>query len=147
VERAFGLHPDAAAVLITSPLLRRLSDIAGIAKECGKKKAVLIVDEAHGAHLAFSGLLPGGALSAGADIVVQSGHKTLPVFTPGAYLHFNMEADDGRVLETMLACGSSSPSYLVAASLDFARAYMEQNGAENIRLIVENNRNISNSIE
>ncbi len=115
------------AVCVTSPdYYGRVKDIKTIAEVCHKAGALLIVDEAHGAHFAFSALLPESAVGC-ADFVIHGAHKTLPVYTGGAMLHvkdaFYKKARDARreVIGT-------SPSYLVMASLDYARDLFEREG-------------------
>lgn len=139
-----GLRPRAA--LVVSPTyFGIISDVAGLAEVCARRGAALIVDEAHGAHLRFLEGLPGdpgadgnaaplpdlGALRAGADLAVQSAHKTLSALTQGAVLHAEGagRADPGRVSRALQALQTSSPSYLVMASLDAARAQAQDPGA------------------
>ena len=75
------------AVCVTSPdYYGNVKDISAIAERCHKAGALLIVDEAHGAHFAFSPLLPESAVKY-ADFIIHSAHKTLPVYTGGAMLH------------------------------------------------------------
>ncbi len=109
------------AVYITSPdYYGTLADIRAIADICHAHKALLIVDNAHGAYLKFA---PGRShpIDNGADIVCDSAHKTLPVYTGGAYLHISNTAPAELIplaKPCMAAVGSSSPSYLILASLD-----------------------------
>jgi arginine/lysine/ornithine decarboxylase len=123
-------HPDAKAVLITRPTYYGVcSDISKICEIAHEKGLVLIVDEAHGAHLPYSNRLPKSAIDAGADLVVQSAHKTLPSLTQTAYLHLNGErVDRQRIMQNLRMLQSSSPSYIFLMFLDFARAYMENEG-------------------
>ena len=82
VQNAIKQNPDAKVMLITSPSYDGVvSDIKSIAKLCRDNDIILIVDEAHGAHLGFNKYLPTSAVSLGADIVIQSLHKTLPALT------------------------------------------------------------------
>ena len=86
----------------------------------------LLIDEAHGAHFgeAFG---VRSAFELGATAVVQSAHKTLPALTMGAWIHERFTDDERRRLTRALqAFQTSSPSYLLMASLDFARDYREQ---------------------
>lgn len=114
------------AVLITSPTyLGVCSDIKTIAQICHQRKVPLIVDEAHGAHLHFHPELPGTALEQGADIAVQSTHKVLTSLTQSAMLHVQGEfVDTGFLAKCLQTLQSSSPSYLLLASLDAAREQM-----------------------
>jgi arginine/lysine/ornithine decarboxylase len=89
----------------------------------------LIVDEAHGAHFQFHPALPIAALSAGADIVIQSTHKTLSALTQASMLHMKgdrISAD--RLAKSLQLVQSTSPSYLLLASLDIARMQMATQG-------------------
>lgn len=108
------------AVCITSPTYYGvLSDVAALARVAHRYGAWLVVDAAHGCHLPFLGENP----FAGADLVVTSGHKTLPVLGQGALLFAGAEVDPGEVKRGAAVNGTSSPSYPVMASMDLARAY------------------------
>lgn len=116
-------HPDAACMVLTSPTYEGvLSDIASIAKLCHSRGVPLIVDEAHGAHylpLAAPYGWQGGAVAAGADLVIQSAHKTLPSLTQTALLHLNGDRiDPGEIRRQLEVFETSSPSYPLLASLD-----------------------------
>lgn len=130
VEKALFDVPDAVGVLITRPSYYGIcSDIKRISEIVHKHNKILIVDEAHGAHLSFHPALPCGALEAGADLVVQSAHKTLPAFTQGAYLHIGSDRIDRERLEYFLDMyQTTSPSYVIMAYLDIARELMQKNG-------------------
>ncbi len=117
------------AVCVTSPdYYGRVRDIPFIAAACRKAGAVLIVDEAHGAHFAFSSLLPKSAVSY-ADFVIHGAHKTLPVYTGGAMLHVK-DAFYKKAREARGEVIGTSPSYLVMASMDYARELLERKGEE-----------------
>jgi arginine/lysine/ornithine decarboxylase len=115
----------AKAVYLTSPdYYGRLADVAAIADVCHAGGAVLLVDNAHGAYLRF---FEGAAdprvahpLTLGADAVADSAHKTLPCLTPAALLHLRDGTLAGRARTTLNLFSSTSPSYLVLASLDWA---------------------------
>jgi arginine/lysine/ornithine decarboxylase len=88
VEQALAEHPDTRLVVLTSPTYEGLtSDILAISKIVHAHNAVLLVDEAHGGHLGFDNHFPTSAVKLGADMVVQSLHKTLPSLTQTALLH------------------------------------------------------------
>ena len=130
IEKALDRHPDAKGVLITRPnyygICSDVKEIAGIVHQKGK---VLVVDEAHGAHLNFSDKLPAGSIRLGADICIQSAHKTLPAFTQGAYLHVGSSAVDLEKLEFNLRIlQTTSPSYIIMVMLDIAREIMAKHG-------------------
>ncbi|HEY9059071.1 MAG TPA: aminotransferase class I/II-fold pyridoxal phosphate-dependent enzyme [Pseudobacteroides sp.] len=130
VCEAFEKNHDCAGILLTRPnyygICSDLKSIAEIAASYGK---VLAVDEAHGAHLKFSSKLPRCAMDLGADICVQSAHKTLPAFTQGAYLHVKSQKIDMEKLKYILGMlQTTSPSYVIMSSLDYSRAIMETEG-------------------
>ncbi|AEM77612.1 lysine decarboxylase [Thermoanaerobacter thermohydrosulfuricus] len=105
------------------------SDITGISDIVHKYNKILIVDEAHGAHFPFSNNLPLSSIQAGADIVVQSVHKTLSSFTQSSILHLNSDrVDTNRLKYSLSLFQSTSPSYILMSSLDIARDYMEKEG-------------------
>ncbi len=120
VRAALQEHTQIQAVFITSPTYEGIvSHIGEIAKEVHRHGIPLIVDEAHGAHFGLDWHLPASAVSQGADIVVQSLHKTLPAFTQTALLHVNGERVDRERLKRYLAVyQTSSPSYVLMAGID-----------------------------
>ncbi len=130
VAAALEAHPDAKLVILTSPTYEGVvSDVAAIARLCHRRGIPLLVDEAHGAHLGFSSAFPAGAVSCGADIVVQSLHKTLPSPTQTALLHLCGELVPAQRLERQLAVfQTSSPSYLLMGGIDFCLRMVEQEG-------------------
>ena len=130
VREALERYPATVLVVLTSPTYEGvLSDVAGIARVCREKGAVLLVDEAHGAHLELHGVFAGGAVKAGADLVVQSLHKTLPALTQCALLHRGSDRVDGAALRRRLQMlQTSSPSYLLMASMDRCVRRMESEG-------------------
>lgn len=123
-------YPDAKAVVVVSPTYEGVcSDIAAIAAVVHGYDMPLIVDAAHGPHLAFHGELPPAALGGGADIVIHSAHKVLAAFTQAAMLHVQgTRCDRHRVHQALRLTQSSSPSYLLLASLDAARHQMANQG-------------------
>lgn len=123
VARALDAHPDVSCLVLTSPTYEGvLSDLKAIADLCHARNIPLIVDEAHGAHylpLAERWGWQGGAVAAGADLVIQSPHKTLPSLTQTALLHLNGTRIDPAAVEQALDLfETSSPSYPLMASLD-----------------------------
>lgn len=138
------LQDGVKAVVITSPTYEGIvSDIKEIAQLVHSYGAVLIVDEAHGAHLTFSGQLPKSAFELGADIVIQSTHKTLPALTQTGLLHVSEEAvNSQRVdlykLERQLQIyQSSSPSYVFMNSIYESVLYMDSHRDEFDRFVKE----------
>ncbi|HEY9910091.1 MAG TPA: aminotransferase class I/II-fold pyridoxal phosphate-dependent enzyme [Thermosynechococcaceae cyanobacterium] len=130
VRSALAQHPDAKAVLMVYPTYHGAGgDVAAIAQIAHQHSIPLIVDEAHGAHFAFHPELPIAALAAGADLVVQSTHKTLAAMTQAAMLHLRGDRVAGdRISRALQLVQSTSPSYLLLASLDAARQQMATQG-------------------
>ena len=126
VEAAILAEPETPfAVYLTSPdYLGNVSDIRGIAGVCHAHGVPLLVDNAHGAYLRF---LPESRhpMDLGVDLCCDSAHKTLPVLTGGAYLHFREEALRQSAKDAMALFGSTSPSYLILQSLDLCNPYLE----------------------
>ena len=125
VEAALEQNPDTEAVVVVSPTYEGLvSDISGIAKAAHDHGCCLIVDEAHGAHFPYGkGLgFPESALEKGADLVIQSLHKTLPSLTQTALLHLGKHSaariSAEQVSFFLRIYQSSSPSYILMASID-----------------------------
>ncbi len=120
VDKAFEKEPEIQAVLITSPtydgVVSRVEEIAEIVHRHG---VPLIVDEAHGAHLPFLEEFPRDSVSAGADVVIHSLHKTLPALTQTALIHLNGPLICREKIRKYLGIyQSSSPSYVLMAGLD-----------------------------
>ena len=132
MEEGFRREPDCRAVFLVSPTYYGIcSDIRGIAEVCHRHGAMLLVDEAHGAHLYFSDRFPEGALRQGADMCAQSTHKTAGSMTQSSMLHMQGSLADGaRIDENLKLVMSTSPSYLLMASLDAARCQLAARGRE-----------------
>lgn len=132
LERLLGAHPEVGAVFITSPTYEGVvSDIRLLSKVAHSHGAFLIVDEAHGAHLGFSPFFPKSAVTEGADIVVQSLHKTLPTFTQSAILHICSNAVDREKIAKFLSYyQTTSPSYLLMAGMDACVSLLREKGNE-----------------
>lgn len=113
------------AVVVVSPDYEGfVANIASLAAQVWETEAVLIVDEAHGAHFPFHEAFPTSAIALGADIVVQSLHKTLPALTQTGLLHVCSDRIDRSRLEYYLSVyQSSSPSYVLMASAEYAIDY------------------------
>ena len=123
------LKTGCKAVYITSPdYLGNILDIEAISKVCKSNGAYLIVDNAHGAYLKFL-KRDTHPITLGADMCCDSAHKTLPVLTGGAYLHISKNADK-RFLNisksVMSVFATTSPSYLIMASLDMANKFLSE---------------------
>lgn len=127
---ALSAHPDAVALHVTGiNYYGYLPDVPGLVALAHERGLPLLVDEAHGAHLGFHSLLPRSAVQHGADVVVQSPHKTLGAFTQAAWLHVSGDRVARTALTQALALlQSSSPSVLLTGSLDVVRRQMALDG-------------------
>jgi arginine decarboxylase len=127
---AIDANPGARALLITSPNYYGLcADIEKIIPYAHEKGLVVFVDEAHGPHLKFNSKLPKCALECGADLCVQSTHKIVGGMTQASMLHVKagrINIDD--VTNTLKLLQTTSPSYILMASLDLARMQMATEG-------------------
>ena len=134
VREACRLHPEAKALLLVSPTYYGVaSDVRAIAEIVHAAGMALLVDEAHGAHLAFSDDLPESAIAAGADLVAQSTHKLLGAMTQASLLLLREgRIEKERVQRAMSLLTSTSPNYLLLASLDIARLQMAEAGAAHL---------------
>ncbi|MBR6967873.1 MAG: aminotransferase class V-fold PLP-dependent enzyme [Ruminococcus sp.] len=129
VEAALASGGEPACVYVTSPdYTGRMADIAALSELCCRYGARLLVDNAHGAHLAFleENMHP---IALGADMCCDSAHKMLPALTGAAVLHTSREEYAPKLKQAMSLFGSTSPSYLVMASIDLCNRYI----AERIR--------------
>lgn len=129
VEMALEKYPECKAVVITSPTYEGIiADIRGIAQIVHKYGKILIVDEAHGAHLGLAEGMPENAVRQGADLVIHSLHKTLPAMTQTALLHVNGNLVNRKKLRRYLSIfQTSSPSYVFMANMDACITYMREN--------------------
>lgn len=124
IAQSLDAHPRAKGVVIVSPTYHGwVSEVRAIAALTRSRRIPLIVDAAHGAHFGLHPALPESPLAAGADLVIASAHKTLGSLTQSALLHINHGAaiDRSRLEQALRWVTSSSPSYLLMASLDGAR--------------------------
>ncbi len=134
IARALEEFPHISVIVVVSPTYHGItSDLPAIVRLGHANNIPVIVDEAHGAHLSFHPQLPISGVQAGADIVVQSAHKMLPALTQTALLHLNgTRVDPDRLRDWLRVVQSSSPSYLLLASLDCARAELAADGLQRI---------------
>ncbi len=149
VKRLLEEQPDIQAIVITSPTYDGIvSDVSGIARITKEYGIPLIVDEAHGAHFCFSNYFPVSALKLGADIVVQSLHKTLPSMTQTAVLHRCSDRVSGDVIRRFMGIyQSSSPSYVLMASIDACFDKLERDGQRMFQSFVTNLKNARERLE
>ncbi|MGM9540156.1 aminotransferase class I/II-fold pyridoxal phosphate-dependent enzyme [Anaerovibrio sp.] len=140
VRRAIADHPDARALLAVYPTYYGFCcDLQAIAEAVHEAGMLLLVDEAHGAHLRFSDELPSQAIELGADVAAQSTHKLLGSMTQTSMLHTgSSRVDKKRLRQAAGLLQSTSPNQLLLASLDIARLQMAEEGrrrmAEAVRL-------------
>ncbi len=112
-------HPEARLVVLTSPGYEGLlADLPALVDTAHRAGVPVLVDAAHGAHLGLDGRFPSGAVQSGADIVVHSLHKTLPSLTQTAIAHAREVGVARRLEEQLGVFQTSSPSYLLLASID-----------------------------
>ena len=132
VKAVLERESNIKCIYITSPTYEGIvSDVGSIARLAHQYGIPLIVDEAHGAHFPFGKSFPASALDCGADIVVQSLHKTLPSLTQTAVMHFRKGfADLERIERYLSVFQSSSPSYVFLSSIDACVRYMAGAGRE-----------------
>lgn len=138
VEKMLRQYPQSRAVFLTSPTYEGIgSDIESIAELVHREGKLLLVDEAHGAHFGLfhgsvaGGYFPDSAVQLGADLAVQSAHKTLPSLTQTAWLHLGSDRIPEEAVEQGLSVfETSSPSYPLLASLDGCTGLLAKEGPE-----------------
>jgi len=130
IEETLIQYPEAKAVFLTYPTYNGIcSDIKKIAKIVHSYGKLLLVDEAWGSHFKFHPELPFSAVDAGADMVVQSIHKTLGAISQGSVLHVNSKAIDMEKTKKVVSMlQTTSPCYPILASLDLSRKQMATKG-------------------
>ncbi|WP_210471759.1 aminotransferase class I/II-fold pyridoxal phosphate-dependent enzyme [Sporosarcina sp. 6E9] len=136
VKNALTRFPEAKAVILTYPTYYGTTGdkLEETIRLCHEREIPVLVDEAHGAHFAIGEPFPTSALDLGADIVVHSAHKTLPALTMASFLHVRSNLiTPEKVARYLQMLQSSSPSYLLMASLDDAREYVESYAVEDGR--------------
>ena len=148
LRQATEKFPGAKALIITSPNYYGVAaDLKKISEPLHAAGMLLLVDEAHGAHLQFCEKLPGSAMNSGADAAAQSTHKLLGSLTQTSMLMIRgkkIDAEKFRRAASLLQ--TSSPNYLLLASLDIARLQMQQFGREKIFRAVELSKKLRKEI-
>lgn len=149
VEEKLKSEPDIEAVLITSPTYDGMvSDIGKISDAAHKYGIPLIVDEAHGAHFPFSDFFPDSAVNKGADLVIQSLHKTLPSLTQTALLHqCTLRVPQEDLQRFMGIYQSSSPSYILMAGIDWCMDFLEKESQNYFKPYVSELRKLRESLK
>ena len=130
VEDALRNDRDIKLVVLTSPTYEGVvSDVTAIAEIAHTRGVPLFVDSAHGAHFGFSQGFPVGAVAAGADVTVMSLHKTLPALTQCSLLHVGGDIADADEIKRLLSVfQTSSPSYVLMASIDKCLRILDSDG-------------------
>ena len=132
VEEAFEKYPDVKTLIFTSPTHDGVvSDVKAIVKAAHTRGVTVIVDESHGAHFLKESGFPKSAIRCGADVVVQSMHKTLPALTQTALLHVNQDYKYKEKIRKYLGMfQTSTPSAVLMSSIDFTMHWYMEEGRE-----------------
>lgn len=132
IEKKIKENPDAKLIILTSPTYEGVvSDVEKICKIAHEKNIPVLVDAAHGAHFGFGYDFPKSATQCGADIVVESLHKSLPSLTQTAICYISGSLiDEADIAEKLSVFGTSSPSYLLMASIDGCVNLLTEKGEE-----------------
>lgn len=132
IEELLIKHKDIKLIVLTSPTYEGIiSNIKEISKMAHKYSTILMVDEAHGAHLGFHPGWPVSSIKAGADIVIHSLHKTLPALTQTGLIHVNGNlADKDEITRYLGIYQSSSPSYILMSSIEQCITILEEKREE-----------------
>lgn len=150
IKEAIDSYPDAKVLLLTYPNYYGMSspELKEIIAYCHVRQISVLVDEAHGAHFQIGQPFLPSSLNFGADVVVHSAHKTLPAMTMGSYLHVQgNRVDVDKINKYLRMFQSSSPSYLIMASLDDARAFMQNYSQPDIRSFEEKRQRFIDSLK
>ncbi len=134
-----GEIPKGCAVMVTSPdYYGRMIDIGELSRKCRENDCLLIVDSAHGAHLKFHSVGEMHPLACGADVSVDSLHKTLPALTGSALLHLSVDSGLNRddALAAMRLFASTSPSFIINLSTERCLYRMCRSGREELSALL-----------
>ncbi|WP_343338163.1 Arginine decarboxylase [Terrisporobacter petrolearius] len=140
---------DAKAIVLTYPTYYgKTFDLKSVCDYAHSKNIIVIVDEAHGAHLQLSNNLPKSAIEQEADIIIQSTHKTLPSFTQSSMMHVKGNRVDTNKIEAMLRfIESSSPSYVLLTSLELAVDIYDNYGIKLMENLLSNINNFKSKFK
>ena len=150
IKTALRTHQDASAVFIVYPNYFGLCcDIEEVAQIVHKAGIPLLVDAAHSAHFAYSSLLPLTPADAGADVWTESTHKTLPAINQCACLCVGKNAliSKNEIKWALSSIQTTSPSYIMLASLDYAYSYMRDKGEQELYRIVNLSKRFEEMID
>ena len=138
VAQAIKNHPDAQAILINNPTYYGIcSDLKGLTEMAHEAGMMVLVDEAHGAHLHFTDKLPISAMDAGADMAAVSMHKSGGSLTQSSLLLIGEQMNPEYVRQIINLTQSTSASYLLMASLDISRRNLALRGKESFEKVIE----------
>ena len=138
VAQAIKGHPDAKAILINNPTYYGIcSDLKGLTEMAHEAGMMVLVDEAHGAHLHFTDKLPISAMDAGADMAAVSMHKSGGSLTQSSILLIGEQMNPEYVRQIINLTQSTSASYLLMASLDISRRNLALRGKESFEKVIE----------
>lgn len=144
LKRVYEKQPLIKGIVVTYPSYSgACTNLADISEWVHSKRGLVLVDEAHGAHLPLSSQLPLSAIELGADVVVQSVHKTLPAMTQTALLHITSDRVEREGINNYLAMlQSSSPSYVLMASIDEAIHIAKAFGSDLMEMVLTQTEHI-----
>ncbi|MGD6778068.1 aminotransferase class I/II-fold pyridoxal phosphate-dependent enzyme [Sutcliffiella horikoshii] len=147
--KALETTEGVTAVVLTNPNYYGVAiDLEDVVKTIHNYNIPVLVDEAHGAHFLLGEPFPNSALSSGADVVVQSAHKTLPAMTMGSWLHVQGKmVGKERIFHYLKMLQSSSPSYPLMASLDIARYHLASMSQQEIETVVEDIKGVRHALK
>lgn len=138
VAQAIKEHTDAKAILINNPTYYGIcSDLKGLTEMAHETGMLVLVDEAHGAHLHFTDKLPISAMDAGADMAAVSMHKSGGSLTQSSILLIGEQMNPEYVRQIINLTQSTSASYLLMASLDISRRNLALRGKESFEKVIE----------
>lgn len=138
VAQTIKEHPDAKAILINNPTYYGIcSDLKGLTEMAHEAGMMVLVDEAHGAHLHFTDKLPLSAMDAGADMAAVSMHKSGGSLTQSSILLIGEQMNPEYVRQIINLTQSTSASYLLMASLDISRRNLALRGKESFEKVIE----------
>ena len=138
VAQTIKNHPDAKAILINNPTYYGIcSDLKGLTEMAHEAGMMVLVDEAHGAHLHFTDKLPISAMDAGADMAAVSMHKSGGSLTQSSLLLIGEQMNPEYVRQIINLTQSTSASYLLMASLDISRRNLALRGKESFEKVIE----------
>ena len=138
VAQAIKEHPDSKAILINNPTYYGIcSDLKGLTEMGHEAGMLVLVDEAHGAHLHFTDKLPISAMDASADMAAVSMHKSGGSLTQSSILLIGKKMNPEYVRQIINLTQSTSASYLLMASLDISRRNLALRGKESFEKVIE----------